>query len=726
MPGRQAIMKFDRLHRLVTLAVVWIGFIALFMSGEFRAAVVIPSLAIPLGGVFFWKALRRRNSGRYAGVVALLAGIGAGYMAYITTDYLLWAITFAVFLACLKSLYLRVSGDFMQMYALSFLSVMAAAVVNPGLSFGVTMLPYVVLLVFGLVMNNMRQSIERGVARADSTPSDADAFMSRRGIIKRRFVLMTTGITLVVCIAAAGFFFLFPRMGLGFFAKQQRKPTAVSGFSEQVTLGDFGRIVDDEEVVLRVVPHGESGSSAIRIPLRMKGQSLDSYDGVSWRKTTPMNENLNTAPDGVLRQQGVRSPGQFAMFRDVYLEPMSGSVHVLFGETTVTGFRAPQGMLDSMRPDRWRFHADFAGDVTMTGPDSSAIVYTVESVPPQDDPAVLRQAGSDYPDRIRDLYLALPPQNPGVVQLARTLSAGRSNPWDISAAIEAALRSGWRYSVESVHGDRDPLADFLLVNKVGHCEYFASGMVVLLRVLGIPARIVNGFYGGVRNEYGNYVALRRSDAHSWVEVYFPGQGWSVFDPTPPDALRMRQSGGLLASLASAMDAVKLTWYRWVVEYDLEKQIDFIGRALKVKKGSAFGENVNRYDLKLIFHKIRNLPWGVILGAPVILALLVAGLRILLGRLRGRGWRPSPVVGVRQYRVMKRLLARRGLKRSIGETQIEFACRAGLSFPGAAAAMERVARAYAAALAGHLPTSSEADIDADISTVRSAISGRRQP
>ena len=226
-------MRFDILHRTVTVAVIWTGFAALFLSGEFGPAVVASSLLIPGAGVFVWKRINRPHSGKVAGLVSLLAGAGAGWMAFSTTDYLLWAITYAVFLTCLKSLYLRAAVDFMHDYALSFLTVMAAAVVNPGLSFGVTMLPYVVALVFGLMLNNLRLSIELAVMKSAPGTSVADmaALMARRGVIRRRFVAMTTGITLAVFMAAIVFFLLFPRMGLGFFARQQRQTTAMTGFS---------------------------------------------------------------------------------------------------------------------------------------------------------------------------------------------------------------------------------------------------------------------------------------------------------------------------------------------------------------------------------------------------------------------------------------------------------------------------------------------------------------
>jgi transglutaminase-like putative cysteine protease len=709
-------MRFDLLHRLVTAAVIWTGFASLFLSGEFNLLVVVPSFAIPLVGVFAWRRLIFKHSGPVAGVVAVIAGVAAAYMAFISTDYLFWAIVFAIFLTSLKSIFLRSWTDFMQMYALSFLSVMAAAVVNPSISFGLLMFPFIVFLVFGLMLNNLRQGMELTASKAAAAGEDVDpaAFMAGRGIIKRRFVLITLAITTAVFLAGIVFFFLFPRLGLGFFAKQQRNQMAMTGFSDEVTLGDFGNIFEDPQVVIRVDFRRAKPSSALMVPLRFKGQSLDTYDGRSWRKTTSRRGQFTTSTGGLLRSPDFSGPldGRTVAMMDVYLEPMSGNPRVLFGLTSISGFRQPSGTLDALRPEKWRFYSDSAGDVTLTGPDAVAIIYTVESTLPVDKPTLLKAAGTDYPADIRDVYLPVPVQESGVKELALSMTAGLENPYDKAKGIETRLRSGWAYSLSSVHGNTDPLADFLLRNKTGHCEYFASGMVVMLRVLGIPARIVNGFYGGVRNDYGGYVALRKSDAHSWVEVYFPGQGWAVFDPTPPSAFNERLSKSLLAGISEAIDATKLAWYRWVIEYDLEKQMEFLSEILKIKKenGSAFGDSINISDMRKIAKRLKHLPWEKIFGIPLLVIVAVAVARRLIPRLRGRGNLPGRVSGAIHYRAVKRMLGRRGFSRMIGETQLEFARRAGLSFPDAADALESVAWQYVTVLAGHLPVLTAAELD----------------
>ena len=96
------------------------------------------------------------------------------------------------------------------------------------------------------------------------------------------------------------------------------------------------------------------------------------------------------------------------------------------------------------------------------------------------------------------------------------------------------LRRNFRYTLKLTGTPgRDPLAHFLFETRAGHCEYFASAMAVMLRAIGIPSREVNGFLPGEYNDLGGDYIVRASDAHSWVEAYFPGSGWITFDPTPP-------------------------------------------------------------------------------------------------------------------------------------------------------------------------------------------------
>src|SRR5262249_57566678 len=111
---------------------------------------------------------------------------------------------------------------------------------------------------------------------------------------------------------------------------------------------------------------------------------------------------------------------------------------------------------------------------------------------------------------------------------------GEGPPGERAKRLETHLIQGYSYTRDfGGRSTENPLEDFLFRYRSGHCEYFASSMVLLLRSQGIPARLVTGFLGGDYNPFEGYTIVRGSNAHAWVEAYLPGGGWQIFDPTPP-------------------------------------------------------------------------------------------------------------------------------------------------------------------------------------------------
>jgi transglutaminase-like putative cysteine protease len=135
-----------------------------------------------------------------------------------------------------------------------------------------------------------------------------------------------------------------------------------------------------------------------------------------------------------------------------------------------------------------------------------------------------------------------------VLALARRLEAGAPTTYDAVKAIELHLQRGYDY-VEDVPLASLPLRAFLFERRAGYCEQFSGTMALMLRMLGIPARVATGFSPGTPDGPGRYL-VRDLDAHSWVEVYFTGIGWVPFDPTPDDAPAELQTGGNAAASAA--------------------------------------------------------------------------------------------------------------------------------------------------------------------------------
>ena len=175
----------------------------------------------------------------------------------------------------------------------------------------------------------------------------------------------------------------------------------------------------------------------------------------------------------------------------------------------------------------WRSGGDSFGASTL------AITYKVTSSSAILDPDKLRQTGYNYPDWVRQVYLALPGDLPAEVRgLARSLTAGSRTPYDQARAVETYLRT-YPYSLDipAPPLDRDVVDYFLFDLKKGYCDYFATAMVVLARAAGIPARMAVGYASGAYDALNASYIVTEADAHSWPEIYFPDYGWVEFEPT---------------------------------------------------------------------------------------------------------------------------------------------------------------------------------------------------
>ena len=164
--------------------------------------------------------------------------------------------------------------------------------------------------------------------------------------------------------------------------------------------------------------------------------------------------------------------------------------------------------------------------------------YTVTSYVSVADKAALRRASNIYPDYIKQKYLQLPSTLPQRVRdLAHKVAGDQADPYDRAEAIESFLRTTYRYAptVRAPPAGRDPIDFFLFDLKEDFCEYFASSMVVMLRELGVPARLVEGYTAGTLDPSSGKFVVKELDAHAWVEVYFPLYGWVEFEPTPSQA-----------------------------------------------------------------------------------------------------------------------------------------------------------------------------------------------
>jgi transglutaminase-like putative cysteine protease len=188
----------------------------------------------------------------------------------------------------------------------------------------------------------------------------------------------------------------------------------------------------------------------------------------------------------------------------------------------------------------------------------AAGTYTVTSLVSVADKQTLRKVAPTYSDYIKSKYLQLPSTLPQRVKnLAHQIMDNIPNAYDRAETLETFLRSPpYAYSpqVKATPPGRDPVDYFLFDLKQDFCEYFASAMVVMLREVGIPARLVEGFTTGTYDAASNAFVVREQDAHAWVEAYFPQYGWIEFEPTPSQPPFVRPDASVTAGTGSGEGA----------------------------------------------------------------------------------------------------------------------------------------------------------------------------
>jgi protein-glutamine gamma-glutamyltransferase len=220
--------------------------------------------------------------------------------------------------------------------------------------------------------------------------------------------------------------------------------------------------------------------------------------------------------------------------------------------------------------------------------------------------------------------------------------------------------------------DLDPLQEFLFVRRAGNCEYFAASMAVMLRTLGIPSRVVNGFQRGEWNPYGGYFMIRLRDAHSWVEVFVDGAGWVSLDPSPRGAA---EPTAVAARATLWLDALRLSWYRYVVSWSLHDQL-------------TAAESLRRATWTWSAATLRAPDWRSLPRLALAALGVAAAILVLARRRRHAATAVAPMP--RFYARALRVLARRGLTPAPGETAREFAGRAAAEpFVRLTAVYERV-------------------------------------
>ncbi|GAB4241107.1 MAG: hypothetical protein OHK0028_19450 [Deltaproteobacteria bacterium] len=517
------------------------------------------------------------------------------------------------------------SRDGWQLCALALLEFLAAAAGTDAPAFALFAFLFFVVSAGAMWALHDREAEDAG------RPEGAYAVPARTAAA----ALLAAGVAGI--FATAVLFAVIPRLEFRRSLHRTGSAEGVAGFSDAITLREVTRIKTDRRVVARVeFPDPPPGLSPPDLHLR--GAVYSRYGDGAWRRR---DTSFRPVPRAGFQHIVGDAEAPYST-ADITLEPADHPALFVYGH--------PARIEGSFAP----VLSDGGGNYSLAPAGHPAVRYRVRfsaRPPPWRNPP-----GMPVEDAV------FPPEMEEIRALAEGIAGGAGDDERRAERIMAFFRSGFRYTLERPAAD---LREFLFRNRAGTCEHFAAGLALMLRGAGIPSRVAAGYLGGEWNPVGNYLIVRRSDAHAWVEAWIGGR-WRTMDATPA-------AGGTSASRAGTgsiglyADWLRQRWDKYVINYSMRMQADALEAGVRTARGTA-SAFLWRGGGDRSGETVRIAAWLILLCAPASLLLR----RVLRARRApsGERRRPGDPRLPRPYARLLRRLERGGFRRSPGEPMAE--------------------------------------------------------
>lgn len=440
--------------------------------------------------------------------------------------------------------------DYLQIYLISILLLAGSALLSLDMEFAVYLLLMIFLMSFSAIALTFYSE-------------DSDAVLNPD--IAKKLALKSLIIPVIAIPLTAFLFLILPRTSYPLLDFLNRGGGVSSGFTDSVRLGSVSDIQVDESIIMRVSMKPITPAS-----LYWRGIVLDFFDGISWKSS------VSEVPIYTIYKRNFALRGTKISYT-VYLEPYNNNYLFYLDKPFQTLINATpfDGLTFRMQHDI-----------------NKRIKYTATSILSE----ILAEDSIN-----RDIYLQLPDWN--FERLKKTVNDISKNRGDLESANEILryLKSGeYKYTLANLPISSDPLNDFIFNYKYGNCEFFASAMTVMLRLRGIPSRIIGGYAGGYYNEMGSYYAISQKNAHVWVEAYIQKKGWVRFDPTPAPSTAFLSLPGGFSKIRAFFDSLYYYWNAMIINYDFSKQVALLKKArLAVQSPSLDVSLIKKYSALLI-------------------------------------------------------------------------------------------------------------------------------
>lgn len=714
-------MPFDQALRFASIWLASTSFIGLALGAD------LPEWLAALTGTALIVALLRNRGGKAVERLATFTSMSTtGWNLLVIVSFLgfwvdmLWVsgellpagIHFLMILMIIKLFNLTLRRDYLHLYAISLVAILASGSLTTDLWYLPIFLLYLLAGVWTLLLFQLTKHPEEArmftmsAAMRPQTPTSANQVTPQLFWLANGLALATFGLTLVI-------FFAIPRVSAGFYQKGFGENIRTSGFSETVNLGEIGPIKRDPSVVMRVELSDGSRNEGGRLYVR--GVAFDQYDGKTWTNRLNYRRSVSEDATGMFILPGRRSPASprlgETIRQTILLEPLD----------TPVLFAAP--FIESINGKFPSVQYDLIGSVYLPFPSSSRIEYSVVSRSNQVLPTDLGSEPSRYPESFTRHFLQTPAQSDRIAVLADEITHTQRATYGKAGAIQSFLTHNFRYSLDApLTGQDRPLEEFLFTRKTGYCEHYATAMVMMLRTVGIPARLVTGFLATEWNEYGHYYVVRQQDAHAWVEVHLPHSGWITMDPTPPSIESIGGGSSAWGALGRMMDTIRLQWSRLFVQYSATDQFAVVR---ELKAGGTSARNKALDSMSALFSPFMAMlggmteyaSQGTIRSLAEVLGPALVGLALLIWlwikrpwakgkRMSGKRTTRDQQLLVQLYGRMISHLARKGISKLTAMPPLEFVRLTQERWSDAGSAVASITDLYCRTRFGHIPPTRE--------------------
>ncbi|MBI5140984.1 MAG: DUF3488 domain-containing protein [Nitrospirae bacterium] len=610
--------------------------VALVLTGATNPLFTWPAIFIPIGYIRTYRnlpSLPRRTVGLLVFLELALFMLDAAA----SRDILIAVTHLTIAFQALKSFDIAGHEDHTQVHFMGLLQVVLVSEMTLSIWFAALLLVFMVNLVYSQMDGYLNESHNENPVPVTGAAARTSFWM---------------------LLLLALFFVTFPRAGhLGLWGKSHVKKINATGFTDAVEFGSYEGVKRDDTIVMRA----EIDGAAPR-PLYWRGTTMEVFDGTAWhryggaeRAITPIDNRFR------LRSRDYRAS---LVKQTIYLEPINSKVLIALARPVEIESDAGAMMSDDRQVVR--LAREPRGRISYT-------VWSDTSLPPDE---------SDAPI----YYLQVPPSLKNIPRIAAEATGTSASDYERAMRIGMFLRNRFSYSLNPPPPPAgvNPIEDFLANTRTGYCEHFATAMTLMLRSVGIRARVVTGFMGGAASPVGRYVIVRQSDAHAWVEAYIDG-GWKRFDPTPPAPFIVKPSMDLY------FDTIKLAWLKYVVGFSSLDQRNAL-RTIETGIDIVTPEIVGGPP------KLRKVI------VPLSVSIAAIALIQLIRRLRVHHRKHALSPAGREYMKIRRKLARLGYGARDDETPFEHGARVAKS--GGPKEAREAARLYYESRYGGMDRTSE--------------------